>query len=395
MATEFKLPMVAESIVEGEIGKWLVKEGEFVKRDQPLVEVMTDKVNVEIPSPIEGYLIKIVVADGKIAKVGQAIAVFGAEGEEYAGEQEGEVGAEVKVIPQKVEFKEPFPHEVLAAPAVRKQARELGVDLEKVSGTGPSGRILAEDVERFKAQAAKPVSVFPDLEERIPLRGVRRIVAERMVNSLRTVAHTLHVDEADVTELVGLRETQKGRAVEKGIKLTYLSFIIKAAVRALKKITVVNSSLDDKTQEIVLKKYYNIGIAVATDQGLVVPVVKDADKKDIWTLATEIETLARKARAGKLELTDVQNSTFSITNVGSVRGVFSFPIINYPETAILGVHRIQKRPVVREGKIVIRDMVYLSLAFDHRVFDGAVAAGFTGELIKYLESPALLFWEET
>jgi pyruvate/2-oxoglutarate dehydrogenase complex dihydrolipoamide acyltransferase (E2) component len=227
----------------------------------------------------------------------------------------------------------------------------------------------------------------------IPLRGVRKTIAERMVKAKHTAAHVTHVDEVDMTELVLLREALKGSAEKRGAKLTYLPFIIKALIPAMKEFPFVNSSMDDQGGNIVLKKYYNFGIAVDTEQGLVVAVVKDADRKDIFELAKEIETLARKAKAGQLSLDEVKGSTFTITNVGSIGGLFATPIINMPEAAILGVHKIAKRPVVREGKIEIRDMMYLSLSFDHRIFDGAYAARFTTRLIETIQDSKKLLAE--
>lgn len=437
MAYEFKMPMVAESVVEGEIGRWLVKVGDFVKRDQPLVEVLTDKVNVEIPSPYEGYLLRIDAPEGRVAKIGELLAILGDKGEPVT--QPSVTLSQASPMPEKSSIplspspkeevriviqpssKTPPPLEktisepgsvpdsaVKAMPKVRQLAKELGIDLALVRGTGKDGMITEEDVTAFKegkSLHAPSVSsertrsravVEPPGErvERAAFKGVRRIVAVNMRKSLDSVAQTLHVDEADVTDLVALREVEKRKADEKGIKLTYLPFFIKAIVAALKKHPYVNASLDEEAAEIVLKYYYNIGIATNTDQGLVVPVLKDADKKDIWQLASEIATLAEKARTGRLTLDEVQDSTFSITNIGSMRGQISFPVINLPNAAIIGIQSITKRPVVKNGEIVIRDMVNLSLAFDHRIFDGATASSFTTEIIRRVETPALLFWDE-
>ncbi len=436
MAQEFKMPMVAESVVEGEIGRWLVKEGDFVKRDQPLVEVLTDKVNVEIPSPIEGHLLRIVAVEGKIAKVGDVIAVFGERGERLTDLPEAsEPAGEKESAREPVPVPSPKPTQMSAAPptpqvastdeksveaiqkampAARRLAKDLGVDLSMVTPTGPDGIITEADVKSAagKKPAPAPPVTHPvthqppssppkaerhapiGREERIPFRGIRRSIAQAMVRSRQTAVSTLHVDEADVTDLVALREVEKRKASEKGIKLTYLPFFIKAVVAALKKFPEVNASLDEEAGEIVYKYYYNIGIATATEQGLVVPVIKNADKKDIWELASEITVLAEKARSGRLELSDVQDSTFSITNIGSLRGQISFPIINLPNAAIIGIQSITKRPVVRNGEVAIRDMVNLSVAFDHRILDGATASAFTTEIIRRLETPALLFWEE-
>jgi pyruvate/2-oxoglutarate dehydrogenase complex dihydrolipoamide acyltransferase (E2) component len=296
----------------------------------------------------------------------------------------------------------------MAAPAVRKLARELGVELTKVRGSGENGRIAREDVERVAkaGKGAQPAGaaasdgrgrqpVSSTAPERIPLRGLRRNIAQHMVHSKHTAAHTLQVDEADMTELVRWRTRSKEKAAERGVKLTYLPFFVKAASAALKKYPYVNASLDDAAGEIVLKKDYNIGIATDTDAGLVVPVIHNADRLSIFDLAREIVTLADKARTGKLSHDDITGGTFTITNVGSVGGLFTFPVINHPEVAIMGTHSIQERPVVRDGQIVIRNMVYLSLGFDHRVVDGALAARFLREIADLLANPEMLLMEGT
>ena len=227
----------------------------------------------------------------------------------------------------------------------------------------------------------------------MPVRGLRKIVAERMSKSIHTTAQVTHVDEADMTELVLLREAFKGSAEKRGVKLTFLPLMIKAVIPALKEFPYVNASLDEQAGEIVLKKSYNIGIATDTENGLVVPVVKDADKKDVFEIAAEIQQLAAKARSGQLTLDDVHGSTFTITNMGSAGGLFATPIINYPEAAILGTHKISKRPLVRDGKIEIRDVMYLSLSFDHRILDGAYAARFVNKVIGVIQDPKLLLAE--
>jgi pyruvate dehydrogenase E2 component (dihydrolipoamide acetyltransferase) len=310
---------------------------------------------------------------------------------------------------------------VRAVPSIRKMAQDLGVDITTVQGTGPEGRITREDVLKASgaqasgggpAATAGPAPAAPrplarpaartaapaaaagaGLIERVPLRGVRRAVAERLSLSKHTAVHTLHVDEVDATNLVGVRERVKGVAQERGVKLTYLPFICKAAVMALKKVPAVNASIDDKAGEIVYKRYYNFGIAVHTPDGLIAPVVKAVDRKTLFAIAGEIAALAEKARTGTLALGDVQDSTFSITNVGSTGGLFSFPVINYPDVAILGVHRIRQIPRVVDGQIAIRDVMLVSLAFDHRLIDGAVAGEFTNELKHTLEAPELLLLE--
>ena len=450
MAVELEMPELAESVIEGEIVKWLVKEGEHVKADQPLVEVMTDKVTVEVPSPYEGILLKQVAPEGAVVPIGKPIAIFGKEGESI-DDHLTKMSAPVKVAetpapaqatpekpvvpPEKVAPSKPAasgapasstakppargngqPHGIsaegetavlsrfgrpLAAPAVRKLARELGVDLFHVRGSGEGGRIQRDDVQRVASQAApgaqaprRPAGVAAPIEdERIPLRGLRRVIADHMVHSKHTAAHTLHVDEADLTELVAMRERAKDKAAAAGVKLTYLPFFVKAVTGALKRHAYMNASLDDEKHEIILKKHYNIGIAVNTDEGLVVPVIHDANAKTIFELAADISDLADKARHGKLSHDEISGGTFTITNVGSVGGLFTFPIINYPEVGILGTHSIVERPVVRAGQIVIRQIMYLSISFDHRVVDGATAALFVKDVAQSLEHPDVMLME--
>jgi 2-oxoglutarate dehydrogenase complex dihydrolipoamide succinyltransferase (E2) component len=403
---EFKLPDLGEGITEGEILKLMAKEGEQVKEDQPLVEVMTDKVNVQIPSPRTGRVARVLVKEGDVAKVGQVILVIddgsgGAPAPTQAPAAVHPVQAAASSQPQRG----PIAQAALATPATRRLARELGVEISTLTGSGPQGRVTEEDV-RSSAGASKsgPTAVTLQTvptpqpkrgprEEVVPLRGVRKTISERMLRSLQTTAQVTHVDEADMTELVLLREAFKGSAEKRGVHLTYLPFIIKALVPALKEFPYVNSSLDEQGGNIILKSYYNIGIATDTDQGLVVPVVKDVDSKDIFELAGEIEKLSDRARTGQLSLEDVRGSTFTITNVGAIGGLFATPIVNIPEVAILGLHKIAKRPVVRDGKIEVRDTTYLSLSFDHRVVDGAYAARFTSRVIEIIQDTKKLLSE--
>lgn len=403
---EFKLPDLGEGITEGEVLKWMAKEGDVVKEDQPLVEVMTDKVNVQIPSPRSGKVAKILVKEGDIAKVGQTIVVIDDGG---AGSPPP---ARAPTLQAPVMAASPAPvaqpssplATVLATPATRRLARELNVDIARVRGSGPQGRVTDDDIRRsasgtaaaavaVQATPPAPVAQAGGREEVVPLRGLRRTISERMSKSLRTTAQVTHVDEADMTELVLLREAFKGSAEKRGVRLTYLPFIIKALVPAMKEFPYVNATLDEAAGNIVLKRYYNIGVATDTEQGLVVPVVKDVERKDIFELAGDIERLSAKARAGQLSLEEVRGSTFTITNVGAIGGLFATPIINIPEVAILGLHKIAKRPVVRDGKIEIRDTTYLSLSFDHRVFDGAYAARFTARVVETIQDTKKLLAE--
>jgi 2-oxoisovalerate dehydrogenase E2 component (dihydrolipoyl transacylase) len=453
MPKEILMPELAESVVEGEILKWLVEEGDYLKKDQPFVEVMTDKVTVELPSPYEGVLLKKLAKEGEVVKVHAPIALIAEPGEAVEGVKEAppvQAVEERSIVepglppkeeredlslfrpdPTEVAVKNPFlaerPKEergrVLAVPAARKLARELGIPIEAVPGSGPLGRVRVEDVrayaEKLKAPPSPaPAPVFPPpqeapapvgfppppryaspkgyehLEERVPLRGIRRTIAQGLWQSHLYTVRTLNVDEADLTELVALRERLKGEAEAQGVKLTYLPFIVKAVVRALKKYPMLNTSLDEERGEVVYKRYYHIGIAVATERGLIVPVVRDADRKSLLELAREIALLSQKAREGRLAPEEVSGSTFTITNIGSVGATLSFPIINVPEAAILGVHSIRKRPwVMPDGSIQARDIMFLSLSFDHRLVDGAEAAMFTREVIRLLEKPETLMLE--
>jgi pyruvate dehydrogenase E2 component (dihydrolipoamide acetyltransferase) len=303
---------------------------------------------------------------------------------------------------------------VLAARAVRRRAREMGVDLRKVSGSGPAGRVSQADLERFmQATATAPLAATsprppaapsavrpsapppapapsPGTEQRIPLRGIRKRIAERMQQSKRNAAHFTYVDEVDVTQLVDLRNALKEQAATHGVKLTYMPFIVQAVVTALQRFPTLNASLDDARQEIVVKGSRHIGFACDTEQGLVVPVIKDADRRSILNLGAAIQDLSARARESRLTLDEVTGSTFTITNAGNIGGILATPVINYPEVAILGVHKIAERAVVRNGAIVIRKMMNLSVSIDHRVVDGADGARFMNEVIAHLEEPRRL-----
>ncbi len=412
MPYEFRFPDIGEGLTEGEIVRWLVKEGDEIKEGQPMVEVETDKALAEIPSPKTGVVLKIMAREKEIVKVGQVIIILGEKGELPRPRSVGVVG-ELEEAPEEVPPPErrpqlpPMasrPERVLATPAVRSLARELGVDIHEIAGSGPDGRILEKDV-RAAAEKGKP-SAEPvpkaakvkkyDLYgyiEHVPLRGVRRSIAKAMVRSKFTAPHVTAMDEADVTALWELREREKNVALSKGVKLTLLPFLIKGVVAGLKAHPYLNATLDDENEEIILKKYYNIGIATDTPEGLMVPVLKNAADKTILQLAREMAELSEKARTRKIDLADLKGGTFTITNYGSLRGTFGTPIINHPEVAILGVGRLQEKPVVRGERIEIRKMLPLSLSFDHRVVDGAEAARFLQTVIAYLEDPGLLLLE--
>jgi pyruvate dehydrogenase E2 component (dihydrolipoamide acetyltransferase) len=408
MAREFKLPDIGEGVHEGEVVKWFVKPGDAVKENDPMVEVMTDKVTVQISSPFTGTVVELRAKEGEVVKVGTTLVVFGEEGEDRPARPAARPPAPPAPAappppppPEGAPAPASAPGHVLAAPAVRRLAKELGVDLASVRGSGPGGRVTESDVRRPKETPAAPgVATAPraavpaaaaGAEERIPIHGLRKRIFEKMARSEATAAPFTYVEEVDMTQLVHLRERLKEAGEKRGAKLTYLPFIAKAALAALKEFPTLNASVDEARGEIVVKRHYNIGIATATDEGLTVTVVHDADKRDLWGLAKEIERLAAAARDKGLKLEEVQNSTFTITSLGKEGGILATPIINAPEVAILGIHKIEKRPVVRDDQIVIRDMMYVSCTFDHRVIDGHVGAAFVQSVRNYLEHPAMLF----
>ncbi|MFC4427337.1 dihydrolipoamide acetyltransferase family protein [Deinococcus navajonensis] len=500
---EVLLPELAESVVEGEILKWLVEEGDTIALEQPLCEVMTDKVTVELPSPVAGVLSKRLANEGDVVAVHAAIALIDESGrgagtaapstaqpsaaqaiqdtaenpgtadarlptqaqeerEQLTGDAGGSI-VEARHLPkadddssslfkafasdeavkvQGLGNRQPAPQappqmparndgRVLAVPAARQLARELGVDLTRVQGSGPNGRIRVSDVlghsQAASAAPAQPAAPAPasapaasaqsssrsaqgglpvapvqyrtpkgyeHLEERVPLRGMRRAISNQMVASHLYTVRTLTVDEVNLSKLVEFRARVKDEAKAADVKLSYLPFIFKAVTVALRKYPSLNTSFDEATQEIVQKRYYNMGMAVATDAGLTVPVLKDVNQKSVFDLAREVVDLASRAQAGKLQPDELAGSTFSITNIGSIGALFSFPIINVPDAAILGVHSIVKRPIVDEhDNIVVAHMMYLSLSFDHRLVDGAEAARFCKEVIRLLENPDRLMLE--
>jgi pyruvate dehydrogenase E2 component (dihydrolipoamide acetyltransferase) len=421
---EFKLPDIGEGVVEGEIVKWLVKEGDRIGEDQPMVEVMTDKATVEIPSPRAGVVAKIHVGEGKICKVGQvmlAIDVAGGNGKAQTQTQtrtptqartrtETENPTATTSTPATASAPAfaPASGKALATPATRKLARDLGVDISTVKGSGPNGRVTAEDVKAATGQAKQfaraaeeevrrlpepPRAVQQQGDERVPLRGLRKKIAENMALSTRTAAHFTYVEECDVTELVAYRDRAQARAEERGVKLTYLPFIVKAVCAGLKKFPMCNATLDEPKQEIIYRKSYHIGIGTATTEGLMVAVVRDADRRSIFDLAGEIDRLAKAAREGKAKREELMGSTFTITSLGALGGVLATPIINFPEVAILGVHAFRDQPRVHNKEIVIRTVGNLSVSFDHRVVDGFEGAMFLQEVVKYLQDPTLMFME--
>jgi len=401
MAKQFRFPDVGEGITEGEIVRWLVKEGDEIKADQAIAEIETDKAIVEMPSPYAGTVLKLHFKEKDIVKVGAVLITVGEKGEAVSEAapaptvQPAEIAAAAAARPAGAEA-----GELLAMPKIRRLAQELGVSLQSVQGTGPQGRITEEDVRAAKEKAgqapAKPaIKVKTKFDfygsiERLPLRGVRRATAKRMAESVSKAAHVTHFDEVDATALGNVREQMKPEAAAKNVKLTYLPFIVKALIAALKLHPLLNASLDDEEEEIIIKKYYGIGIAVDIPDGLIVPVVKSADQKSVFDIAEEIQNLAEAARSRRLNLADLKGGTFSITNVGMIGGEAATPIINYPEVAILATMKITDRVRAENGRVTIKKTLPLCLSFDHRVIDGAEAARFMNDLKKTIEDEASL-----
>jgi pyruvate dehydrogenase E2 component (dihydrolipoamide acetyltransferase) len=465
---EFKLPDIGEGVTEGEIVTWLVKPGDVVSENQEMVEVMTDKATVTIGAPKSGTISEVRGKEGEVVPVGHVLVVFDleapAEQDEpkdkreqplepprEASPRQGEVarrveqeegrapaaakqrdegpaasavgdiretlpgmdisrGARSEEKPRPRGNGEYFEEKPLAAPATRKLARELDVDLRRVRPSGEGGRVTREDVERHREElrgagargperdaaaearpAARPIEPARvpagAAEERVPIRGLRKRIFENMSRSMHTAAHFTYVDECDVAALRALRDRTKAIAERDGVKLSFLPFIVKAAVAALKRHPQLNCLVDDAAQEMVLRKTYDIGIATATEAGLTVPVVRSADRLSILEIAQEIERLASAAREGKIRREDLGGSSFTITSLGKLGGLFATPIVNYPEVAILGVHEIKKRPVVRGDEIAIGELMLLSLSFDHRIVDGHVGAAFAREIVDLLQEP--------
>lgn len=437
MAFQFKLPDIGEGIHEGEVVKWFIKPGDKVKEDDVLCEVQNDKAVVEIPSPVEGTIEEVLVAEGTVAVVGDVLVTIDAPGYEdlqfKGADQEETSSKDEEKKPTKDEEKTASPEEVpvaedgaaenlrvIAMPSVRKYAREQGVDIRKVNGSGKNGRILKEDikahlsgdttptpianeesvqstekeqVDQAEPAAKKPIPASEYPETREKMSGIRKAIGKAMVNSKHTAPHVTLMDEVDVIELVAHRKKFKGVAADKGVKLTYLPYVVKALTSALREFPTLNTSIDDTTDEIVQKHYYNIGIAADTEKGLLVPVVKDADRKSIFTISNEINELATKARDGKLASDEMKGASCTITNIGSAGGQWFTPVINHPEVAILGIGRIAEKPVVKDGEIVVAPVLALSLSFDHRMIDGATAQLSLNHIKRLLNDPQLLLME--
>ncbi|RDU38421.1 2-oxo acid dehydrogenase subunit E2 [Neobacillus piezotolerans] len=456
MSFQFKMPDIGEGIHEGEIVKWFIKPGDKVQEDDVLCEVQNDKAVVEIPSPVEGTVEEILVGEGTVATVGQVLVTFDAPGyenlqfkgdshedEEPANEKtesqvqstlesgqqikkeeaqvpasEGATGAGAAAANAAPKVDVDPNRRVIAMPSVRKYAREKGVDIRQVSGSGNNGRVLKGDIDAFlsggqaapkdeaqtavnetvpaaeeakQAPAPIPQGQYPETREK--MSGIRRAIAKAMVNSKHTAPHVTLLDEVDVASLVAHRKKFKEVAAEKGIKLTFLPYVVKALTSALREYPALNTSVDDEAGEIIQKHYYNIGIAADTDKGLLVPVVKDADRKSVFAISNEINELATKARSGKLAPDEMKGGSCTITNIGSAGGQWFTPVINHPEVAILGIGRISEKAIVKNGEIIAAPVLALSLSFDHRVIDGATAQNFMNHIKRLLNDPELLLME--
>ncbi|WPK12149.1 dihydrolipoamide acetyltransferase family protein [Lysinibacillus louembei] len=435
MAFNFRLPDIGEGIHEGEIVKWFVKAGDQVKEDDILCEVQNDKAVVEIPSPVEGTVEEVLVAEGVVAVVGDVLIRFDApgyedlklKGDDHAAEATteaqvqatAEAGQPVEKAPVEETAKVEDNKRIIAMPSVRKYAREKGVDIHAVVGSGKNGRVLKEDIEKFlaggqevvaesaqaqveevaveattEASQAAPVVLegdFPETREK--MSGIRKAIAKAMVHSKQTAPHVTLMDEVDVTALVAHRKKFKDMAAEKGVKLTYLPYVVKALIATLREFPEFNRSLDDTTQEVIQKHYYNIGIAADTEKGLLVPVIKHADRKSLFAISNSINDLAVKAREGKLAPQEMKGASMSITNIGSAGGQWFTPVINHPEVAILGIGRITEKPVIKNGEIVAAPVLALSLSFDHRMIDGATGQNALNYLKRLLSEPDLLLME--
>jgi pyruvate dehydrogenase E2 component (dihydrolipoamide acetyltransferase)/2-oxoisovalerate dehydrogenase E2 component (dihydrolipoyl transacylase) len=407
MAMNFQVPELGEGVYEAELVAWRVKPGDVVNRGQTLMEVMTDKATMEVPSRFAGRIQELRAEPGQQLKVGQVVLTYQVDKEtrrqgdtETEGNGKVQQREEAKAVPTTVRAASLTA--IKAAPSVRQMARKLGIDLGSVHGSGPEGRILIGDLTTLvqRTAGAKPPAPEPHFDygkpgTRIKLIGLRRKIAEQMALSKRTIPHYSYVDDCDVSELVRVRDSLKDTYAEAGVKITYLAFVVKAAVGALQEVPLVNATLDEEKGEIVLHDRYDMGIAVATPGGLIVPVVREADRKSIGEIAREIERLSSDARAGNTRREDLRGSTFTVTSVGNIGGLISTPVINHPEVGILGIGKIVKRPVY-DAAMNLRpaDILHLSLSFDHRVVDGAVGAVFGNALCRRLTNPLPLLLPE-
>ncbi|MCM2280398.1 MAG: 2-oxo acid dehydrogenase subunit E2 [Bdellovibrionaceae bacterium] len=439
MATKnVQLPEIGEGVTEGELVNWLVKVGDKIEPDQAIAELMTDKATVEVPSPIGGVVKELKFKEGDVITVGSVVIVVDADGAAAAAPAPTPAKSAAHTPapqPAPAAFAKPAPaltpkpaattvattvamsggtdvypppasSRVLATPATRRLAREMGVDVNSMNGTGMAGRVTREDV--LGARGAGAVSGGPAtyqapsiprpgfvgqggaMEERVQLKGIRKKIAENLQMAKHIIPHFTLMDEANVTALVAMREELKAAGEKAGVKVTYMPFVFKALIATVREFPMFNASIDDAANEIVYKKYFNVGFAADTPNGLLVPVVKNADQKSILQVAKEITELATKARDGKLALDEMKNATFTVTNIGSVGGTYATPVINHPEVAIFGMYKIQDKPVLKDGKIEFTKTMNFTVTADHRLIDGAVAARFLKAFIHRIENPGVL-----
>lgn len=426
---EVRLPDIGEGVTEGELIKWLVKEGDSVSADQPIAEVMTDKATVEVPTPYAGTVKQFKYSEGDMIPIETVMLVLDASGaaapakkKEEAASQATQPMAAKKNEPQQEQYSRQTPAvssggmdvyppaseiHVLATPATRRLAREMNIDINHLKGTGLAGRVTREDVLQAKggtksAPAASAKMSIPrpsfkgvggDQEERVSMRGIRKKIAENMQMAKHVIPHFTLMEEARADQLINFRSQAKNAAEKYGVKVTYLPFIMKALIATCREFPMFNASIDDEAQEIVYKKYFNLGFAADTPNGLMVPVIKQADQKSLLQISEEIVELADKARNGKLALDEMKGATITVTNIGSVGGLYATPIINHPEVAIFGMYKIAERPVFEGDKVVKAHFMNFTITCDHRLIDGAVAANFMKSFISRIENPSHLMLE--
>lgn len=398
---EVKLHDIGEGMTEGEILQYFVNVGDRVQDDQPLVEVQTDKMTAELPSPASGVVKEIVIHTGENVSVGTTLLII--ERDDIQGSEVQKNEHEKKEQKEKPQAKAQqfaaLPSKgniILAAPYTRKIARELGVNLEEITGTGPAGRIMDEDVHRHlnKEKGSSipekvehtPKAIEDDV---IPFKGRRKQIAAKMAKSLYTIPHVTHFEEADVTNLLQLTANLK----KEGESISVAAFFIKAVQLSLKDFPVFNAVLDEENEVIRMKRHYNIGIAVEAEEGLIVPVIRNVEHKSVKAIHAEMKELIKKAQDNKLTRKDMTDSTFTISNVGPLGSIAATPIINYPETGLMAFHKAKKRPAVVNDEIVIRSMMNISMSFDHRVADGARAVAYTNRFVQLIENPARMLLE--
>jgi pyruvate dehydrogenase E2 component (dihydrolipoamide acetyltransferase) len=432
MATkDVQLPEIGEGVTEGELVRWLVKPGDTVAVDQSLVELMTDKATVEVPSPAAGTVKELKFKEGDVIKVGAAFLVL----DDAGGATKAAPAAAAKTEAPKAAPAAPAPtvqrpapaapmqmagggmpavqpppmnENILATPSTRRLARETNTDINNIQGSGLAGRVTRDDVLKSQGAVGAGAATYapprPEFkapifesqqgkEEREPLRGIRKKIAENLQMAKHIIPHFTLMDEANVSALVEMREQLKADAEKKGVKVTYLPFVMKALIATIREFPKFNSSIDDGAQEIVSKKYFNVGFAADTPNGLLVPVLKDADRKTIFQLSHEITDLGKRAREGKLKIDEMKGATFTITNIGSIGGTYATPIINHPEVAIFGMYKIQDRPYIKDGELQVAKFMNFTVTCDHRLIDGAEAAKFLAAFIKRIENPGLLMMD--